>query len=790
MGRVCRVRKRSDAVGGSARPAFVQKHQASGCCWQWCRQTFPFLQRNDTKAVFFNSASTEDMTRLQQQQQQQQPLLHNNQQSTSGSSATPAAAPLTTESSETQNMDTPKYLTPASSMDDDTTFLQQQQQQYFHKRKQPSRYRGYTKQSSLISYHARKGENAYALKSIHLDRCSSDTFVQELKNEVEILKGLDHPCIVRAMETFDFRNRLYIVLELCEGGDLYTREPYTEQQAQKITKDLFSAVAYLHSRDIIHRDLKFENVMFVKKNPNDFSLKLIDFGLSQKFADNEHLHDQVGTVYTMSPELLAGDYTSQADVWSLGVICFMLLSSSMPFYGKTRVQVIKRILRAKYRFSARRWATITPAAMNFCAACLTMDPDERPSALEAQHLPWLRVDFAKTSPTPRIAVTSSENTDPSTDVSEHNKHSSRSIGENGAAIVTDLPPAMAEELDQMDRIQSSIFAFSEYGRLKKLALLVVAYKSTTEEIGFLREMFERFDVEKDGEISQDEFQRVLSTHYDYSSEELQVMFQGIDVDGTGSVHYSEFLAATLEAHGMLDEERLAEAFDRLDADDSGYITVADLSDFLGADVPEKYLHAVIEEADIEGDQRISYKEFMALWSYEDDDRMSEVRSEVASRHLTPASSFISSISGSYHGSTEDDDSYHHKKKEMEAELHKLEERLPFEGEVSPPNDLPSHWTKPGASSSTTTKPPAIPTKAALHALQPPPAVNRNGPVRSLSSSAPTKGTAPIYQQQQMPNSEAPSQQPPLIDPSMKDAVDSTVCFRKLQALSVRPMGPG
>lgn len=112
---------------------------------------------------------------------------------------------------------------------------------------------------------------------------------------VEILKGLDHPNIVRAIETFDIHNRVFIVLELCSGGDLYARDPYSEDEARKITACLFSAVAYLDSKGIVHRDLKFENIMFVDGSP-EAEIKIIDFGLSQKFAADEHLHATVGTV--------------------------------------------------------------------------------------------------------------------------------------------------------------------------------------------------------------------------------------------------------------------------------------------------------------------------------------------------------------------------------------------------------------------------------------------------------------------------------------------------------------
>ena len=111
-------------------------------------------------------------------------------------------------------------------------------------------HKGKTMSSSTSSS---SSSSFYALKSIHLNRCSSPEYQLELKNEVEILKSLDHPNIVRAIETFDYRHRLFIVLELCSGGDLYTREPYTEAAAKRICKSLFSAVAYLHSKDIIHR---------------------------------------------------------------------------------------------------------------------------------------------------------------------------------------------------------------------------------------------------------------------------------------------------------------------------------------------------------------------------------------------------------------------------------------------------------------------------------------------------------------------------------------------------------
>lgn len=146
----------------------------------------------------------------------------------------------------------------------------------------------------------------YAMKSIHLNRVTDNSFLTELRNEIEILKKLDHPHIVRAMETFEHRNQIFIVMELCSGGDLYSRDPYTEEQAARIVSSILSAIAYMHSRNILHRDLKYENVLFVNESPQA-EIKLIDFGLSKIYGDNTELTEGVGTIYTMAPEVLRGD---------------------------------------------------------------------------------------------------------------------------------------------------------------------------------------------------------------------------------------------------------------------------------------------------------------------------------------------------------------------------------------------------------------------------------------------------------------------------------------------------
>jgi Ca2+-binding EF-hand superfamily protein len=171
--------------------------------------------------------------------------------------------------------------------------------------------------------------------------------------------------------------------------------------------------------------------------------------------------------------------------------------------------------------------------------------------------------------------------------------------------------------------------------LKKLALYVIAHKSTDEEIGFLRQLFlQRFDFNKSTpDISYPEFRDALKV-YNYTDEELVHMFTGIDIDGTGKISYSEFLAATIEAHGSIEEERIAEAFDRLDCDDTGYITVDNLRSFLGEDIAQDFIDDIIDEVDGNHDHQISYEEFLDLWDENFDEKLRQALKEVAEKRTT------------------------------------------------------------------------------------------------------------------------------------------------------------
>lgn len=327
---------------------------------------------------------------------------------------------------------------------------------------------------------------------------------------LEFLTCLTNVCPPRAIETFEFKQEICIVMELCDGGDLYSRDPYTEAEAAKITYSIVSALAYMHAKKVTHRDLKYENILFASPNPNS-EIKLIDFGLSKKYA-NDHLTEGVGTIYTMAPEVMRGKYTEKgecmgsfnacsrciltidttADLWSVGVLAYILLSSMFPFYAKKKKDIARLVLRGQYRFYGPRWQRVSRPAMVFIYNLLMLDPSKRPDAETALKAPWF---------------------------------------EERASLDTSIH-THREKL-----ICESMTNYAGYSRIKKMALMVVAHKSNNDEIGDLKHLFEKYDTMQDGSISYQEFSEAMQS-FDYTDEDLQTIFDSMVRESSLAVLYS------------------------------------------------------------------------------------------------------------------------------------------------------------------------------------------------------------------------------------------------------------
>jgi hypothetical protein len=186
----------------------------------------------------------------------------------------------------------------------------------------------------------RKSGDKFACKMISMSRISSH-YLRKLHLEIAIMKEVDHPNIVKLKEVFFGSRTVYLVMELCEGGELFDqitgsgKKGFSEPYAARLVGDMLSSIKYLHEKGIVHRDIKLENYLFESAAP-DAPLKLIDFGLSKHFDERESMRQVVGSAYYTAPEVLNGGYDERCDVWSIGVIAYMLLCGSPPFFGETR----------------------------------------------------------------------------------------------------------------------------------------------------------------------------------------------------------------------------------------------------------------------------------------------------------------------------------------------------------------------------------------------------------------------------------------------------------------------
>merc|ERR1711920_129504 len=187
-------------------------------------------------------------------------------------------------------------------------------------------------------------------------------------------------------------------MELCEGGELFdriiARGQCSEKEASSLVRQILKVVAQCHLKGIIHRDLKPENFLFKHKSNKveESDLKATDFGLSDFFSEGQVFNEVVGSAYYVAPEVLRRRYGPSADVWSVGVIVYILLSGQPPFWGQTETAIFNEILKGRVNFSNPPWPRISPSAKNLISRMLTMDARARITAAQALAHPWVRTD--------------------------------------------------------------------------------------------------------------------------------------------------------------------------------------------------------------------------------------------------------------------------------------------------------------------------------------------------------------------------------------------------------------
>ena len=209
--------------------------------------------------------------------------------------------------------------------------------------------------------------------------------MEMLKNEIAILKDMDHPNIVNMYEYLEDEKRFYIVTEICKGGELFdeiiNRAKFDEHDAAVVMKQLLSAVNYCHSNNIVHRDLKPENILLEQDRDLE-KIKIVDFGTSLMFDPERNMDEKLGTAYYIAPEVIKKNYNEKCDVWSAGVILYILLSGEPPFNDPKADNdaIMKKVEIGTYDIDNGVWRSISEEAKDLVRKMLTYDPAERISA--------------------------------------------------------------------------------------------------------------------------------------------------------------------------------------------------------------------------------------------------------------------------------------------------------------------------------------------------------------------------------------------------------------------------
>jgi calcium-dependent protein kinase len=262
----------------------------------------------------------------------------------------------------------------------------------------------------------RKTGQRLAVKSIR----KSDQAVKPgcLQREIMLLEEMKHSNIIQLVDVFEDDEYLHLVTDLCKGGELFDKIVdkassgngcFSEHQAAQILHQILTAVSYLHKRNIVHRDIKPENILF-ETTAEDSPIKVIDFGLARKHYANKgepNMTTVVGTPYYIAPEVLRKNYGKACDLWSIGVIAYVLLCGYPPFNGNNNAEVYESVRRGIYWFPSEDWKNVSSGAKDFISRLLQKDPRNRMTVDQALRHPWLIGKLCSENPTTDEKIDSS-----------------------------------------------------------------------------------------------------------------------------------------------------------------------------------------------------------------------------------------------------------------------------------------------------------------------------------------------------------------------------------------------
>lgn len=350
----------------------------------------------------------------------------------------------------------------------------------------------------------KKDGRKFALKVIDLTSVQEE-FHEQLRQEIDILRNLDHPNIVKLFEVYESGDdKLHLIMELCTGGELYQKliaqsgQRYAEKKAANLVDQMLRAVCYCHNKGIAHRDIKMANFL-LESDSDDAKLKMIDFGFSKMFyKDNGKMSTFVGTPHYIAPEVLQGAYNESSDVWSIGVMAYMLVVGYPPFSAKPDEDVLEKIKKGIVSMEGKRWKDVSKACQTFIRKLLQKNPKRRIRAEDALQDRWIL------------------------------EHTNRDA-----------------QVQLSKKLLVRLASFHKFGNFKQVCRVVMAHVCEYEEKDVLQNVFYAIDEDHSGRIDENEMIEVL-LRSGLTVATSKKIFRSIDVDMSGTIRFSEFTAATMD----------------------------------------------------------------------------------------------------------------------------------------------------------------------------------------------------------------------------------------------------
>ncbi|CAK7329824.1 unnamed protein product [Dovyalis caffra] len=430
---------------------------------------------------------------------------------------------------------------------------------------------GYTC-SAKLKKGERKGQQV-AVKIIPKSKMTTAIAVEDVRREVRILRDLTgHNNLVHFYDAFEDLDNVYIVMELCEGGELLDRilsrgGKYSEDDAKAVMVQILNVVAFCHLQGVVHRDLKPENFLYTSKEENS-QLKVIDFGLSDFARPDERLNDIVGSAYYVAPEVLHRSYSTEADVWSIGVIAYILLCGSRPFWARTESGIFRAVLKADPSFDEAPWPALSLEAKDFVKRLLNKDPRKRITAAQALSHPWIR-DY------------------------------------NDVKVPLDI------------LIFKHMKAYMRSSSLRKAALRALSKTLNVDELFYLKEQFALLEPNKSSSITLENLRMALTKNATNAMKDSRIpdFLASLNPLQYRRMDFEEFCAAALNVHQLeaLDQwKQLARsAYELFEKDGNRAIVIEELASELGLG-PSIPVHAVLNDWIRHTDGKLSFHGFVKL----------------------------------------------------------------------------------------------------------------------------------------------------------------------------------